>query len=868
MKNTVITIISVTILIPLLIFFKWELPRKEKKGFNYHPSEWFYLQRSYPGDSFPVEKYLSAFKEKESFLLSKEGDTETWQPVGPYNIGGRITALCVDYDDNNIIYAGAAAGGVFKSTDKGISWTAKTDFFPSLSIGAMQIDPNNRSVIYCGTGEANSSGDSYPGFGLLKSTDAGETWFLSGLESSRHIAQIQVHPLNSNIIYVAATGGLYTKDNYRGIYKSTDAGASWEHVLFVSDSTSAIDVDVDPTDINIVYAAFWERIRTRTYRKAAGLSSGIYKSTDGGNNWTKLSNGLPVNDAKVGRISIAVAESNPNYVYALYKSAETENGTNNYFYGFYRSTNRGENWTKMQGNMLDGFSSFGWYFGLIDVDPLDHNKVIVGEVDLYITSDGGNIWSNISNSYSGPFDLQHPDQHSLWINPYNTQNMIVGNDGGIFITTNRGYNWEKFYDLPVSQFYASAIDYQNPDRVMGGTQDNGTLITQTGNLSDWIMARGGDGFHCAFDYSNSNYVYSEYQWGGFGRSTDGGQSFISSTNGLDLSRTNWSTPFIIDPVNPTVLYLGSYKLHISTNRGISWQPVSNDLTNGPNGRMGTITCISAAVAEDTSKRVLYVGTDDTRISLSTNSGSHWFDITGDIPDRYITDILCDQRNPAIAYITLSGFNMDLSNPHIFRTTDYGSTWNDISGNLPDVPLNSVIIDYDHDSVLYVGGDLGVYYTTNLGGSWQFLGTGLPNSPVFDLNYHQPTKQLFAATHGRSIYKIDISSITSTEDDGISQVSDFVLYQNYPNPFNPVTTIKFSIPSNVKPSLSAGKSEMSNVKLIVYDLLGNEVATLVNEDKSPGEYEVTFDGSSLASGIYFYRLTAGSLSKVRKLVLLK
>lgn len=866
MKNTFLIVSTIIITLPVLLFFHQDLPERKKKGFDYQPSDWFYFQRSYPNESFPVEKYFSAIKEKS--YLNKERFIEEWQPVGPYNIGGRITALCVDPDNNNIIYAGAAAGGVFKSTNKGITWNAKTDFFASLSIGAMQIDPNNKNIIYCGTGEANSSGDSYPGFGMLKSTDAGENWFFSGLENSRHIAQIQVHPLNSNIIFVAVTGGLYSKDNYRGIYKSTDAGNTWSQVLFLNDSTSAIDVDVDPSDINIVYAAFWERMRTPTYRKAAGLSSGIYRSTDGGINWTRLSSGLPGYDPKVGRISLAVAESNPNYVYALYKGAEADNGTTNKFYGFYRSANKGGNWTKMPDGILPGqFSTFGWYFGLIDVDPVDHNKVFIGEVDLLYSNDGGSTWSNITNSYSGSFDAQHPDQHSLWINPANTQNIVVGNDGGVFITTNRGVSWSKFYDLPVSQFYASTIDYQNPAKVMGGTQDNGTLLTKTGALDNWEMIYGGDGFFCAIDYSNSNYMYAEYQWGGFGRSTNGGLTFLSGTSGLDLLRTNWSTPFLMDPVNPAVLYLGTFKMHRTTNRAVNWQQISSDLTRGPNGRQGTITCISVAVAEDTSKRVIYVGTDDTKISLSTNIGGSWSDITGNLPKRYITDILCDMRNPAVAYVTLSGFNLDLSNPHIFMTSNYGNTWEDISGDLPDVPLNSIIIDQDHDSVLYVGGDLGVYYTTNLGNTWHILGTGLPNSPVFDLNYHQPTKQLFAATHGRSIYKIDISSITSTEDDGISQVSDFVLYQNYPNPFNPVTTIKFSIPSNMK-------SQTSNVKLIVYDLLGNEVATLVNEYKSPGEYEVTFDGSSLASGIYFCRLfaesfgQAGNYFEVRKLLLLR
>lgn len=859
MKNIISLFIALTLISPLFLFLNREVT-PSKSDLKSLPSDWFNYQRAFPAESIPYQEYFNeAERELQFRMVMKNSNLTTtdWVPVGPYNIGGRITALTVDPVDNNIIYIGAAAGGIFKSTDNGVSWQPKTDFMQSLSIGDMTHDPNNRNIIYCGTGEANTSGDSYPGIGLLKSTDYGETWMNIGLSETRHIAKVIVHPLNSNLIYVAASGGLYSKDTNRGVYKSTDAGSSWTKIFYMNDSTGAIDLAVDPTDPNRIYAAMWERLRGASFRRVAGLSSGLFMSTDGGTNWNRLSSGLPAANLKTGRISVAVAPSNPNYVYTLFKSSNSNNGSDNNFSAFYRSTNKGASWSQMAANSLSGeFSNFGWYFGLIAVDPLNHNKVYVGDIDLFVSADGGNQWTNLTNSYSVSFAQQHPDQHPIWIHPTSTNKIYLGNDGGLFTSTNGGTSWIKSYDLPISQFYAATVDYLNPQKVFGGTQDNGTLGTLDGSLNNWDEMWGGDGFHCIVDYTNSNIIYAESQWGGIVKSTNGGNSFSNISLGLDLSRTNWSSPYIIDPKDPEVLYFGSFKLHQTKNGGGVWAAVSQDLTRGPNGRQGTITAIAAAVAQDTSKRIFYVGTDDAKLSVSTDRGATWFDRTGSLPNRYITDVVADNRNPAIAYVALSGFNLDLTNPHIFKTTDYGVTWMDVSSNLPDVPLNSIIIDYDHDSVLYVGGDLGVYYTTNLGTGWQQLGSNLPNSPVFDLMYHQPTKKLFAATHGRSIYKKDISNILSDVKDEISSIKDFEPHQNFPNPFNPSTTISFTLNKN------------SFVTLRALDILGSEVKVVLSKEMNAGIHKVNFNSEGLASGTYFYELQVGNSKVRRKMLIVK
>ncbi|CAF3878925.1 unnamed protein product [Rotaria sp. Silwood1] len=717
-------------------------------------------------------------------------------------------------------------------------------------MGSMEIDPNNSNIIYAGTGEANSATDCYPGYGMLKSTDKGDTWNVIGLSEVLNFGAIKVHPLNSNIVYAAGMG-YRSKSVNKGIYKSTNAGATWTKVLFVSDSTSGMDVSIDNSDINIVYAAMWQRIRPPSVSSTGGLTSGLYRSSNGGQNWTLLgaTNGLPAPSATTGRISINVGKGNSSFVYSIYKTT-----TGNNISGVYKSTNKGLNWTSLA--TIPPSSGFDWYFGLIETDPINVNILYVGSVDVYKTTNNGAAWINLTNAYSGSFDQQHPDQHVLWINPLNTQSMINGNDGGIFTTSNGGTNWSKKYDLPISQYYAACIDFINPLKKYGGTQDNGSHGSINAGPAGWEVLYGGDGFHCAVDYTNSNVIYMESQNGGVGRSDDGGNNFNDIATGLDLTRTNWSSPYMLDIQNPSIVYFGSYVLNKSTNKGNNWTVISPDLTKGANGRLGTITCMSNSVLPST-QRVIYTGADDGRVMVTTNSGTNWTEITTGLPVRYVTDVVTDKRNPAIAYVTLSGFNMDLSNTHIFRTTNYGANWVNITSNLLNVPANSLIIDYNKDSTLFVGTDAGVYYTSRLGASWAQLGTGLPNAPVFDLVYHQATAKLIAATHGRSMFELDISNLPSGINNNSEIATEFSLKQNYPNPFNPSTNISFEI------------KQKSFITLKVFDLTGKVVATLVSGIKAEGSYSVKFNGENLSSGLYFYKLESDNgNNEVKKMILLK
>ena len=802
------------------------------------PNDWFFLQRAFPYDHLNREAHRRALQQAQTLRTThKSNAMAAWQLIGPTNIGGRITAMALSPSDPNTIYIGAAAGGVFITTDAGATWFPIFDDQPALSIGALAIDPNQAETIYVGTGEANGSIDSYPGDGIYKSTDGGLTWSNIGLQESNHIGRIAVHPRTSNVIYVAACGQLYGKNPERGIYKSSDGGRTWVRSLHLTDSTAAIDVAINPQQPDTVYAAMWERMRAPNRRRVGGFSSGIYRTLNAGQSWQLLSNGLPPAAANRGRIGLAVAPSNPATIYAMYA-----NDPGN-FDGIYKSTDHGNSWRRVTAAGLpSGFlGGFGWYFGNIKVDPRNDNIVYALGVTFHKSSDGGNSWSNLLGSI-------HVDQHALEFDPANSNRLMVGNDGGFYLSMNGGSSWAKSFELPITQFYAGTIDYLNPERTYGGTQDNGTLRTRTGRHNDWEEIFGGDGFYCLVDYTDAQFVYAEAQFGFLGRSTDGGNSFQLATSGINAGeRKNWSTPVVMDPHNPRVLYYGAQRLYRSSNRAESWTPISADLTNGPGPTsyvFGTITTIAVSPAD---ANVLYVGTDDANVWVTRDLGANWKKINAGLPRRWVTRVAADPEDANVAYVTFSGHQEDVFLPHIFRTENQGDDWIDLSSNLPEAPINVVVIDPENTAVLYVGTDVGVFYTADGGASWQPLGNGLPYVPVYDLSLHNPTRTLRAATHGRSFYEFDLNALTGAGAPKTNTPSAFVLHQNYPNPLpanspEAATMITFSL------------REPGEARLEVFDILGRQVATLAHGSLNEGTHRRELRSQNLPAGTYFYRLT--------------
>ncbi|MEZ4688848.1 MAG: hypothetical protein R3A12_01165 [Ignavibacteria bacterium] len=500
--------------------------------------EWFAKQRAFPFDEIPQDEYLKSVKYvKENMTYVESDDPSSWSYAGPVNIEGRITTVAIHPTDPQTVYAGTANGGLWKSNDFCQNWSSVFDDQNTSSVGAVAIDPVNPEIIYCGTGEPNSLRSYYPGTGIYKSTNGGANWIFSGLDSSYTIGNISINPLNSQEIYVAAGGWTRRKNPQRGIYKSTNGGMSWERNFYLSDSVGAVDVKVDPQNPNKVFAAMWERQRREDYIKYGGRFSGMYVSTNSGDSWSQVSGGFPVNDATMGRISFDISISDPQIIYAL--PAYTSGASR----GLYKSTNGGQNWININSSAAQS-SSYAWFNRICSIDPSNPNRLFCGGLQMEFSDNGGSTF--------GISGTSHVDQHAAAFSASDPNYIVLGNDGGIDYSTNGGASWNESRSLPITQFYAGEIYFNNPDRILGGTQDNGTIRT-TAVSGVWDEIYGGDGFYCLVDYTNGQNVYAAYQFGGLGRSTNGGNSFLGATNGLDLTYTNWMTPYVMDKNNPQTL---------------------------------------------------------------------------------------------------------------------------------------------------------------------------------------------------------------------------------------------------------------------------------------------------------------------------
>ena len=836
--------LSVYIILSIILFsafyiYTCNVKKTETVGAESPDNYWFELQRAYPFDEIPNDARLKSIDYVKNYMTTdRMNPNAAWTLAGPTNIGGRVTTIAIHPTVPTTVYAGFANAGVWKSTDNCTTWTSVFDNQNTSSIGALAIDPTNPNIIYCGTGEPNSLRSYYPGTGMFKSTNGGSTWTFIGLPNSFAIGNISINPLNTQEIYVAVLGALRRANPERGLYKSTNGGLNWTQSLYVADSVGAVDVVLDPNNPSNVFCAMWERFRREDRIKYGGPQTALYMSTNSGANWSVVNGGFPSNASDMGRIGIDIAKSNSQIIYALTAYA---NGNTR---GLYKSTNGGTNWTLINSS-AGSYSNYAWFGRCVKVDPLNPNHLFCGGLYLEYSINGGTSFSSISSL--------HADQHALAFAPSNNLNVVAGCDGGIYYSINGGTSFTKSYNLPVTQFYAGEVSYLAPAVLLAGAQDNGTPRTLTGNLNDWSDMYGGDGFYCLVDYTTTQRVYAESQNGVMGYSINGGSSFYSGTSGLDMTYTNWSTPFIMDKNNPLIMYTGTYKVHRSTNGMANWTVISPDLANGHSANLGTITTLDVSKSTPS---VIYAGTDDANVWVTTNTGTNWTKIITGLPNRWVTRLAVQPDSAAVCYVTLSGYKIDTTGAHIFRTTNYGTSWTSVKGNLPDAPINVVVIDPLDYKTLYLGTDVGVMVTHNTGGTWSILGTGFPSAvPVHDLKLHNPTRKLVAFTHGRS-------ALTTIVDPPVNIVYNtsvpkaFRLAQNYPNPFNPVTKIKFDIPKS------------SDITLKVFDITGRVVSTLVNKTMQAGSYEVTFDASLLPSGAYFYKLSSGNFSDVKRLILVK
>jgi photosystem II stability/assembly factor-like uncharacterized protein len=704
-----------------------------------------------------------------------------WQFLGPTNISGRVTdvAVATPRGDTYRIFAATASGGLWRTDNDGTSWDPVLEHAPSTSVGDVTIAPSDQDIVWVGLGESNIFRSSMAGAGVMKSTDGGETWEHKGLTDTHTIPRIVIHPENPDVLYVASSGHEWTDNDERGVYKSTDGGETWDHILFVNDRTGVIDLVMDPEDPSTLYAATWQRIRRHWNdpRNEPGYGeSGIYKTTDGGANWTRLSEGLP-DPAVTGRIGLDVARSNPNVVYAYldsYEAMDAQGGRDSYGRAndsvsrgaeIYRSDDKGATWTRTSETRIARRigSTYGWVFGQIRVDPTDEDRIYVMGVQLYVSEDAGATFRTLRG--------MHVDHHAMWIDPTNPDYIVNGNDGGVAITHDGGRNWRLTYDtMPVVQFYNVAFDMDDPFHIYGSIQDHGSRRARVDfrrgrriRPMEWENAPGGEGSSHAIDPTNPSTVYSAGFYGSISR-TDlaTGERIRTMPVGTDDDelRGQWIAPFIISPHNPRIVYLGLNHLYRSLDRD-DFQKISPDLTHNDPDKMGDIPYQTITAISESPKKFgkIYAGTDDGRLHVTNDGGATWTDITAGLAeDRWISRVIASAYDEHTVFVAQNGKRNDDFQVYLFKSTDSGATWTDISANIPDAPVNVIREDPKGRKILYVGTDLGMYVSVDGGGSWHSLAGNLPTTFVHDIAIHPRDSVAVIATHGRGMWALDVAAI--------------------------------------------------------------------------------------------------------------
>ena len=681
--------------------------------------------------------------------------------IGPAAMSGRIAAIDAVNNDPRIIYVGAASGGVWKSINGGTTFKPVFDKY-SQSIGAIAIDQTRPETVWVGTGESDTRNSVSIGTGLYKTTDGGENWQLVGLEKSERIARITVDPKNPDTVYVAVPGHLWNSNDDRGLYKTVDAGKNWQKILYVNADTGCSDVVVDPQDPKIVYAATWQFRRKPYFFTSGGPGSGIHKSVDGGKTWTQIRNGLPAGD--LGRIALAVAPSKTNFLYATVEAKKT---------ALYRSEDAGANWTRVSTDINVQVRPF--YFSHVYVDPKDHKRVYKPGFNLTMSADGGETFTALGQS-------THSDHHALYINPISPTNLILGTDGGIYVSLDRGYNWIFARNLPLSQFYHVSFDMNTPYNVYGGLQDNGSWMGPSQSVSgiqnkDWRNVGFGDGFHVWADPLDKNVIYSEFQGGKilrFDLSTgDLKGIFPYAKEGQSDLRFNWNTPIELSEKNPKTIYVGAQYVFRSNDKGESWESISPDLTTNDKEKQKqeesggltvdnstaenhcTIFTISASPVDE---NLIWAGTDDGNLQITRDGGKTWANLTSRIaglpPNTWVSTVEASRHNPAIAYVTFDGHRTGDMKTYVFKTTDYGQTWKSLVTDTLKGYAHVVREDIVNPDLLFVGTELGLFLTIDGGQQWaQFTGN-FPPVAVNDLAIHPRENDLIIATHGRGVYIVD------------------------------------------------------------------------------------------------------------------
>ncbi len=768
--------------------------------------------------------------------------------IGPAVMGGRITAIEGVDSDPRTIYVGTAGGGLWKSRTGGYTYEALFDKHPQ-SIGAVAIDQRHPDTVWVGTGESNMRNSVAIGLGIYRSTDAGQNWVKMGLENSEHIAKIIIHPAQSNTLYVAVPGKLWSDSPDRGLYKTTDGGKTWEKILYIDQKTGCADVLMDPRNPDVLWAATWEFRRTPYSFSSGGPGSALYKSTDGGKNWRKITNGLPT--TAFGRIAMALAPSAPDNLLAIVENENT---------GLYISADGGESW-KLQ-SATSNVTARPFYFSTLVVDPYEPKRVYRPSFSLSISNDGGYSFSDASNAGG----WVHSDHHALWINPKNTHQMYLGTDGGVYMSLDRGVTWSHQNTLPVSQFYHVQVDNQIPYNVYGGLQDNGSWMgpsASSGGIEnrDWNSVGGGDGFWVQPDDTDPKFVYSESQGGNASvlnqKSNQSQYIQPQALQGDPKLRWNWNTPIVKSPIDPKAVFMGAQFLYKTTDRGQSWTRISPDLTTNDTLKQrqadsGGITvdntsaenhCTIFAIAPSPlDEQLIYAGTDDGNLQVTTDGGKNWSLISKNIPGvpagTWVSSIEASRFDKNVVYATFDNHAYGDMKPYCARSADQGKTWTRLADAGVQGYAHIIREDYTNAGLLFLGTEFGLYVSNDAGQNWVLFKSNLPEYvAVRDIIIHPRTNDLVLATHGRGVYIIDdISPLRLLTPELLQK--DAALLPTRPTP---VTTGHYgqSFPNT---GSFVGLNAIEETRLVYYlkDRVNGEVTLDILNEK--GEVLITVPGT--------------------------
>ena len=731
----------------------------------------------------------------------------TFRNLGPFRAGSWVTSIAVPSSPPRAhlytLYVGTRNGGVWKTTNNGTTFEPIFDAQDALSIGDVAIAPSNPEIVWVGTGEAYCARSSSSGDGIHKSTDGGAHWQHMGLDDSHHIARIIIHPSDPDIVYAAVMGHLFSENEQRGVFRTADGGASWQKVLYINEKIGAIDLAMSLSSPDTLYAAMYEKVRLPWHYEVGGPGSAVYKTTDGGQNWTRLGGGLP--GGRIGRIGFDIFQPNPDILYAIVENANQRPPTKEeaerdkrrgleprertYGGEVYRTDDGGLNWRKVNAGHEAAFDKAPYSFNQLRLDHHDPNKVYCTGQSLVSSFDGGKTWQGLTWPPDGVFQKAFGDFRTMWVDPLDPDRLIFGSDGGVYVSYDGGKTCHHFYNIPLGELYAVGVDMEDPYNIYCGLQDHDSWKGPSNGwageitLADWVTVGGGDGMYNVVDPVDGRWLYNNREFGRMWRldQKTGVQTPITPRpeEGKPPYRFNWTPPIFLSPHDSVVVYTGAQVLLRSRDRGGRWEKISPDLTTNDDSRQhgaGNITfcTITTAAESPLEPGVIWVGTDDGKIQVTRDHGAAWMDCTAGIAaaggpeELWVSRVFASPHDARTAFVSKTGFRQDIFRPLLFKTTDYGETWTAISGDLPDKNINAVVQDRVNARLLFSGTDFGLYVSLNGGENWSSLKGLVPSVKVTDLVIHPRENDLVVATYGRGLYVADITPLQEWNEEILNE----------------------------------------------------------------------------------------------------